>query len=391
MTAKPARNADLVVIGGGIHGLLVAHLAAEAGHRIVLLERGDLGNATTAGWFAILHGGLRYLQSLDLRRYRESLRERRWFMRNFPGEVSTLPFLMPLYGKGLKRNSVFRLAFLLDALLSLDRNSGVDPASALRPGRVLGPSDTRAAFPNVRVSGLKGGALWNEVVAPVPTALFSAIAEKVLSQGVTCLSSATATGLIVENGAVKGVLAQTPEDGEVAITAPRVINVAGAWTETVAKRLDPAYRGRFGVALAFNLLLNRDAPSQVGLSITRATTEGDMLFLYPSGSQSFAGTWYVPVSGPLDNVAVRDEDIEAFIEALNSDVFDTPLTRTDVAAVTSGLLPTHTQGGVDLLSSSVLIDHSAHGGPEGLVSAIGVKYTTARHLAERALRTARMI
>ena len=77
--------------------------AAGNGLKTVLLERGDFGAETSFNSLRILHGGLRYLQSLDLRRSRESIREQRWFLRELPDLIHTLPYLLPLYNQGLRR------------------------------------------------------------------------------------------------------------------------------------------------------------------------------------------------------------------------------------------------------------------------------------------------
>jgi glycerol-3-phosphate dehydrogenase len=121
-----ASSFDLAVIGGGVVGLCLAFEAARAGRSVVLLEReADLAQRTSANWFRILHGGLRYLQSLDLVRHRESVRARQEWLRVFPDLVEPLPCLMPLTGRGLKRPALFQAAFALDAALAHWRNRDV--------------------------------------------------------------------------------------------------------------------------------------------------------------------------------------------------------------------------------------------------------------------------
>ena len=71
------RHFDVVVIGGGIYGACVAWDAALRGLSVALVDKGDFGAATSANSQKIIHGGLRYLQHGDLRRMRESARERR--------------------------------------------------------------------------------------------------------------------------------------------------------------------------------------------------------------------------------------------------------------------------------------------------------------------------
>ena len=90
-----SKQYDLLVIGGGIYGIALAFEAARRDYRTLLLERDDFGGGTSWSSLRIIHGGLRYLQTLDLRRFRESLAERRWFLRHCPDLVRPLPCLRP--------------------------------------------------------------------------------------------------------------------------------------------------------------------------------------------------------------------------------------------------------------------------------------------------------
>ena len=67
---------DLIIVGGGITGAAVAYDAAGRGLKVALLEKKDYGWATSAATSKLIHGGLRYLQNLELGLIRESLRER---------------------------------------------------------------------------------------------------------------------------------------------------------------------------------------------------------------------------------------------------------------------------------------------------------------------------
>ncbi|HJU62813.1 MAG TPA: FAD-dependent oxidoreductase, partial [Candidatus Binatia bacterium] len=91
------RQYDLAVVGGGIYGISVARDAALRGFTVALVEQGDFGSATSSNLHKIIHGGLRYLQHGDLKRMRESIRERSILMRIAPHLVDPLPFLIPIY------------------------------------------------------------------------------------------------------------------------------------------------------------------------------------------------------------------------------------------------------------------------------------------------------
>src|SRR5210317_2052041 len=101
---------DVAIIGGGVYGAMLLLYAANRGLKAVLLDRSDFGSETSFNSLRILHGGLRYLQSLDFQRSRESICEQRWFRQEFPDLVSTLPCLLPLHNHGLRRPLLMRLA-----------------------------------------------------------------------------------------------------------------------------------------------------------------------------------------------------------------------------------------------------------------------------------------
>ena len=87
---------DLLVIGGGIHGLAIAYEAASRGLRTALVEAADLGSGASFNHQKTAHGGLRSLQRGRLDRARDAIRERRtlariatWLLRPLPCLVGT--------------------------------------------------------------------------------------------------------------------------------------------------------------------------------------------------------------------------------------------------------------------------------------------------------------
>src|SRR5216683_3014623 len=91
-----ARTFDVLVIGGGIHALTIACDAAQRGLAVALIERDDFGSGSSFNHLRTIHGGLRYLQTLDVGRASESVRERRTLARIAPHAVRPLPFALPL-------------------------------------------------------------------------------------------------------------------------------------------------------------------------------------------------------------------------------------------------------------------------------------------------------
>lgn len=378
-----SRTWDLLVIGGGIYGATLALEAARRGLAALVVERGGFGEETTRNSLRIVHGGLRYLQSLDLPRFRESVAERRWFLRHFPDLVEPLPCLMPLYdpprGGVLRRPGALRLALRINDLLSRER--------ALPPGRLLTAGETAELFPAVDRAGLRGGALWHDAVVTDSRRLVVEILRRACRSGAAALDGTEAVDLLVEGGRVAGVLA-VDRDSRRSLTlrARTVANCAGPWCRDVARRFDRDLPGLFRPALAFNLLLDRAPLSRAVLAVASPEPGAQTWFLLPWEGRLLAGTAYAPVPRGSSGEEGPDESrIEGFLAALNAALPGLGLGRGEVEDVLWGRLPAVTEGGTALVSRPVVVDHGRHGGPAGLLSVSGVKLTTARAVAQRAL------
>ena len=93
------KHVDVVVVGGGIHGVGVAQAVAAAGHTVLLLEKTSLAAGTSSRSSKLIHGGLRYLESGQFHLVRESLRERRILLAIAPELVRLKPFILPLVSR----------------------------------------------------------------------------------------------------------------------------------------------------------------------------------------------------------------------------------------------------------------------------------------------------
>src|SRR5213075_1499832 len=128
---------DVLIVGGGVYGLTIAYDAAQRGLSVALVEADDFGSGTSFNHLRTIHGGLRYLQSFDFARARESVRERRTMARIAPHAVRPIPFAVPAYRSVTRGAMVMRAGFLLDRIVAAGRNSGVPASHRLPAGRVV--------------------------------------------------------------------------------------------------------------------------------------------------------------------------------------------------------------------------------------------------------------
>jgi glycerol-3-phosphate dehydrogenase len=383
-----ARNGefDLIVVGGGVHGACLALEAARRGLRPLLLERGDFGGETTANSLRILHGGLRYLQSGNLARVRTSIRERRWFCRTFPDLVRPLSCLMPLYGRKLYRPGILRPALAINDLLSAHRNRGVPAPLHLPRGRILDPQQTVALFPGVARERLLGSALWYDAMLTSSEQLLTEIVRWTESLGGTALDHVEAVGLRTAGGRTTGVRAVEHATGaSIEFHAPVVVNCAGPWAPQVAAAFGNPTPALFTRALGFNLLLNRRPVSEAALAV-EPPGGGRMLFLVPWNGLLMAGTHHAAWPGSRDDPVPEEDQVREMLTALNAALPGFGVRSTEVVRVMAGFMPSVGPGAGTPTSRPVILDHVENGGPRGFYSAVGVKYTTARDVAERVLR-----
>jgi glycerol-3-phosphate dehydrogenase len=222
------RSFDLIIVGGGIYGIALSYVAARAGLRPLLLEQGDFAHATSLNHLRIVHGGFRYLQNLDLHRFRESVAERRWFLAHFAGLVRPLSCMMPLYNRGIYRTSVLRLALGMNDFLSRRRNDGVPAVNHLADGRIVSRAEALAIFPGLIAQELRGAAIWQDATVDDPQRMYVEWLRHSCRLGAVALNYNQATELCLDAGQACGVLARDLVDGTTRrFQAPIVVNAAG--------------------------------------------------------------------------------------------------------------------------------------------------------------------
>src|SRR5262245_4613053 len=91
--ALAASRYDLVVVGGGIHGLFAAYDAASRGLSVALVDRGDFGSGLSFNHQRTIHGGLRDLAAGRIGKARRQIAERRAWAHMAPHLIRPLPFL----------------------------------------------------------------------------------------------------------------------------------------------------------------------------------------------------------------------------------------------------------------------------------------------------------
>lgn len=381
---------DLVVIGGGIYGATLLLEAARRGLKALLVERDDFGGATSHNSLRIIHGGLRYVQALDIRRVRESYRAQRWYMHHFPELVSSLPCLLPLYGRGTHRPTLLRAAFALNTLLAggeRDR-AGVPDDDRRPPDRVLDPNETATLYPGVDRNGLRGAALWHDCVLPHAPRVLIEILRWACECGAVALNYVEAATLRKDGSRLVGLSClDRATDRLLEFQAPVVVNCAGPWCGELARQFDCTAKLSTPACLLINVFLDREPPSRVALAVKSKLGAGRTYFLYPWQGGTLAGTYHVPCDPNECAARAEPDQLDDFLADLNSAVPSLNVDASNIRWVFSGVVPAKGPGGTKLASRPMIVDHGRDGGPQGLYSVSGVKYTIAPIVASQMIST----
>ena len=375
------REFDVLVVGGGIYGLTVAYDAAQRGLSVALIDRGDFGGATSFNHLKTIHGGLRYLQSADIRRTRESIRERRAFARIAPRWIAPLAFAMPT-GTSLTRNPIaLKAAMAIDALIGRDRNEGVDPSRHLPAGRIVAGAECRELFDGALRSAASA-AVWHDYQTVNGDRLTLGFALGAAAHGATLANYTEAIDALGSNGRVAGVRARDSLTGETFdVRARMVVNAAGPWGSTLLS--GPDVVPRWPLLKAMNLVTSRPGRKAAVVGATRA---GRALVLLPWQGRTLVGTSESTDPRQPDDQGARREEVHAFLADVNETFPALGLKADEITLVHRGIVPAVSANGrMSLLGHSRIVDHARHDGPPDFISIVGVKYTTARMVAERAV------
>ncbi|MGF1524782.1 MAG: FAD-dependent oxidoreductase [Leptolyngbyaceae cyanobacterium] len=395
------RQFDLLIIGSGIYGACIAWEASLRGLSVAIVDKNDFGAATSANSLKIIHGGLRYLQSADVRRMRQSIIERRTLLQIAPHLVHPLPVLVPTYDYGMKRKALMKLALQINDLVSCDRNRRLpDPQKHIPTGRTLNRSDIQSLIPGVAADGLTGGVLFHDAQVYNSERLTLAFVKSAVEKGAIAANYVEMTGILQSQGrAIGAQVRDALTDSEFDIHARAVVNTSGPWMNTLAARLgNKAASLNVPLAKAINLVTRAlfEHSYAVGLSSRAepakldkpAQKGGRLFFMAPWRGKSMIGTHYVPYEGSPDDLAVSEREIASFIQAVNQTYPAARLQIEDVSFVHKGLLPRSGMctptGNVKLAKQYRLHDHRRDG-LAGVLSVVGVKYTTARGVAMAAV------
>jgi glycerol-3-phosphate dehydrogenase len=369
---------DVLVVGGGIHGAAVARDAAGRGLRVILAEKGDYACATSSASSKLIHGGLRYLEQLELKLVRQSLVERAQLLMTAPHLVEPIRFLLPIYHWQKRPAFMMHAGLALYDLLSI--GDGLPPSGRLGAGAIAG-------LPRLRREGLTSVLHYHDCQTD-DARLVLAVLLDARARGADIRNRRAVTAIApLENG--YGV--ELDERGvRTCVDARYIVNASGPFVAGIDAMCSAAPPPRpLRLIRGSHIVLKMPAPPEAD-AYTLQDQEDRVVFVLPWLDKRFlvVGTTEIPEQGDPAAAVCSAEEQAYLLEAYNRYFASAggPATAADVVWTWSGVRALQDDGGKRpsrATRRSALA--TAANGAGGFVTLYGGKLTTHRAFAEDVL------
>ncbi|MDH3637206.1 MAG: FAD-dependent oxidoreductase [Gammaproteobacteria bacterium] len=375
---------DLAVVGGGIHGAAVAWEAASRGLSVVLLESRDFASGASANSLKIIHGGLRYLQSLDVKRARDSAREQLYLSRLAPHLIRPLPCVMPTY-RELKKS---RLALGLGLSLYKFLIAPAERAFALGDSdRLITRDELHRMVPVRLADGITGGALWHDAQVYNAERLVIEFIMSARSQGADTINYARVDGVSTDDGRVRAVrVSDQLTECAYEVSCSAVMYATGAYEREIGSGPGTDFVRAVNVILP--VTWGRHA---LGVAVPatriRGAAQTRLLFFVPWRGHTMVGTWYFPDRPELGDKITKQE-LQECLDDVQSVLAGGRFAGDAIDIIHIGRLPSRSGSSPEapqLRERFEVWGSERTGGPQGMYRLIGTKYTTARQAAAHAV------
>ena len=377
------KDADVIIIGGGINGVAVAREAALNGLHPHLIEARDLCYGTSAGSTRLIHGGLRYLEYFEFGLVFESLRERELLLKQRPWRVSELELQLAVQEGDPHWVATLRLGlWLYEAMAGRPFGGEV---------RSLSAETLRRRFPDFRKDGLRGALRYVDAQVRYPERLVVELMTDAVHAGASCDIGVRVEALIRDNSEVVGV---ELSDGRL-LYAPLIINAAGHWVDQLMQRSESRARPMLHTTRGSHIMLPRRAGHPASGLYVQARSDGRPFFLIPWGDSLWVGTTDIYHEQP-DHWYATEEEIDYLLDEANQLLPTADYKHDDIILTRAGIRPLVRKSGPRIKEGAVSRAHQVIGprdarGEPGLINLLGGKLTTHRSLAEETVRKAMKI
>lgn len=327
------RTFDVLVVGGGVNGAVSAAALSGKGAKVALIDRGDWGGFTSQESSNLAWGGIKYLETYDVRLVRKLCLSRNHLIRSFPSMVEEIRFYTGV-PKGFRHG---RLKLWAGAWLYWLMGNGFT-----RPPRLLSVGTMQAEEPILDAGSTVGGFEYSDACLHdndsrfVFTFVRAALNNGCIAANYVASEGATRAGGIWETRAHDAVGGRS-----FSIRSRVLVNAAGPFVDAHNALTGQKTLHRHVFSKGVHLIVDRLTPNRRVLTLF--ASDGRLFFVIPMGTRTCIGTTDTRVESPV--TAVADEDREFILANVNARLkLERPLARQDIIAERCGVRPLVVRG-----------------------------------------------
>lgn len=390
---KKARPLDVLIIGAGVNGAGVFRDLCVQGLKCAIIDKSDFGSGTSAASSRLIHGGLKYLETGELRLVAESTLERNLLLSNAPHLVKPLKTVIPMFSwlKGIRA----ALRTLMGSTTAPRSRGAILIKIGLamydfygRHHRVMPKhnfwlkSRAMQELPALNKKAVAVGIYFDAMITAPERMVMELVQDGLqLQQDSIALTYAKVDAVCGSD------VVAIDENGETHEFSPKiVVNAAGPWIDHVNESLGISEKLISGTKGSHIIVDNPQLVTILdGRMIYYEANDGRICLVYGYLGKVLVGSTDSRATDP-DSVICEEEEIDYFLESLADILPDIAVTRKQIIFAYSGIrpLPASDRSAVGLISRnhsvSVLESDNTRNFP--IISLIGGKWTTFRSFSE---------
>lgn len=363
---------DILVFGGGITGAGIALDAASRGLKVALVEKNDFASGTSSRSTKLVHGGLRYLEKLQLKFVAQLGRERKILHENAAHIVVPTPVLLPIYKHGQLSKWLSYFALKVYDLLA-----NVKPE---HKARWINKTKLIEKYPTLSSNHLKGAYKYYEYKTNDGRLVIEGL-KQASEYGAICINYMHANKLNYTNNKIIGAeLIDALTNKTISIKAKYTVNATGVWSEIFLSGLNEKLSKSLYPTKGIHIVISRSR-FQINEAFYFDAHDKRMVFAIPKQNFVYIGTTDTPYTNNFENPEANEEDINYLLEAVNFKFNGLKLKNEDIISTWAGIRPLikdkSSKPGEVSRKDEVFISET------GLITIVGGKLTGYRLMAKK--------
>ena len=295
-------KSDVIIIGAGINGCGIARELAINGKSVTIIDKSTIGSGTSSKSSRLIHGGLRYLETLQFKLVHEALMDRQELLRLYPDLVKMKSFYIPIYKPSPRPAWMIWFGLKFYDLLSGKNKQ--------HHSRVIPRKQFNVHAASFKMDGLK--AVFHYYDAKTnDLKLTQRVAQDAIQNGANFYQNTHISSIISDKDSF------TVRTSQGDFTAPILINATGPWIDEVNSKFE--FPAKFSIRKISGIHIILEGLLTLDLMFMQ-TKQKRIFFVIPepTNNQTIIGTTEREESDSIDNITVNEDDINYLIENINN-------------------------------------------------------------------------